>query len=134
MGNNPDILELFDHFQIDSRHMMRFCRAMERRHESGTFEGDMLKMWELCEEARNPEAMLVSKFHELEQGTFIGMVKPDEELLTMSKKFGLDKEAVRKLTDVLEKHRSTSRRDEYLAELEEHLAVSSKPSAMVMMS
>merc|ERR1719310_337331 len=131
--NDPDICELFEHFQIHDKHKMRFCRSMERRQEAGTFTGDMLKMWELCEQARNPEAMLVSKFHELEQGTFVGMVVPDQELLDLQKKYGLDQEAISKLTDVLAKH-APERRAEYMIELEEHLARSSKPSAMVMMS
>merc|ERR1719253_1534866 len=56
LAKDPDIVELFDHFQIDTRHLDRFCRSIEKRAE--TFEGDMLKIWELCEQARSPEGML----------------------------------------------------------------------------
>merc|ERR1719454_1875294 len=131
LAKDPDIVELFDHFQIDSRHLDRFCRSMEKRQE--TFEGDMLKIWELCEQARSPEGMLVSKIKEMEDGIFVGKTVPDKELLAISKKFKLDKEAETKLCDVLAKY-DKERRREYMEEVEAHLAVSARPSAMVMMS
>merc|ERR1719253_2058665 len=127
---DPDIVELFDHFQIDTRHLERFCRSMEKRAE--TFEGDMLKIWELCEQARSPEGMLVSKIKEMEDGIFVGKTIPDETLMNMSKKYKLDKPAESKLSDVLAKY-DKERRKEYLDDLDAHLATSSRPSAMVMM-
>merc|ERR1712226_1841237 len=45
---DPDVVELFDHFHIDPRHMERFVGLMDRRPDS--FESDMLKLWELCEQ------------------------------------------------------------------------------------
>merc|ERR1712194_339723 len=99
LAKDPDIVELFDHFQIDTRHLDRFCRSMEKRPE--TFEGDMLKIWELCEQARSPEGMLVSKIKEMEDGIFVGKTVPDKALMEMTKKFKLDKEAESKLCDVL---------------------------------
>merc|ERR550532_1416011 len=94
---DPDIVELFDHFNIDPRHMDRFQGIMEKRRD--TFAGDMIKLWELCEQARSPEGMFVSKMREMEKGTFIGKTIPDEELLMLSNKFRLDKEAESKLSD-----------------------------------
>merc|ERR1719337_818521 len=90
LAKDPDIVELFDHFQIDTRHLDRFCRSMEKRPE--TFEGDMLKIWELCEAARSPEGMLVSKIKEMEDGIFVGKTVPDKELQAISKRYKLDKE------------------------------------------
>merc|ERR1719263_2707871 len=130
LAKDPDIVELFDHFQIDTRHLDRFCRSMEKRPE--TFEGDMLKIWELCEQARSPEGMLVSKIKEMEDGIFVGKTVPDETLMAMSKKYKLDKPAESKLSDVLAKY-DKERRREYIEELDAHLATSSRPSAMVMM-
>merc|ERR1719247_3569366 len=130
LAKDPDIVELFDHFQIDTRHLERFCRSMEKRPE--TFEGDMLKIWELCEQARSPEGMLVSKIKEMEDGIFVGKTVPDETLMNMSKKYKLDKPAESKLSDVLAKY-DKERRREYLEDLDAHLATSSRPSAMVMM-
>merc|ERR1711971_62511 len=130
LAKDPDIVELFDHFQIDMRHMDRFCRSMEKRQE--TFDGDMLKIWELCEHARSPEGMLVSKIKEMEDGIFVGKTVPDKELTNLSKKFKLDKPAESKLSDVLAKY-DKERRKEYMEELDAHLATSARPSAMVMM-
>merc|ERR1719263_1127034 len=130
LAKDPDIVELFDNFQIDTRHLERFCRSMEKRPE--TFEGDMLKIWELCEQARSPEGMLVSKIKEMEDGIFVGKTVPDKELTALSKKFKLDKPAESKLSDVLAKY-DKERRKEYMEEIDQHLATSARPSAMVMM-
>merc|ERR1719498_2370271 len=130
LAKDPDIVELFDHFQIDTRHLDRFCRSMEKRSE--TFEGDMLKIWELCEQARSPEGMLVSKIKEMEDGIFVGKTVPDKALVELSRKFKLDKEAETKLCDVLAKY-DKERRKEYMEEIDSHLATSARPSAMVMM-
>lgn len=64
----------------------------------------MLKIWELCEQARSPEGMLVSKIKEMEDGIFVGKTVPDEALNNLSKKFKLDKPAESKLSDVLAKY------------------------------
>merc|ERR1740130_666106 len=130
LAKDPDIVELFDHFQIDTRHLDRFVRCMEKRQE--TFEGDMLKIWELCEQARSPEGMLVSKIKEMEDGIFVGKTVPDQALADISKKYKLDKPAESKLSDVLAKY-DKERRKEYMEELDAHLATSARPSAMVMM-
>merc|ERR1719204_2380698 len=127
---DPDIVELFDYFHIDPRHLSRFSNLMEKREE--TFAGDMLKLWELLEQARSPEGMLVSKMREMETGTFIGKTIPDEELLVVSRKFKLDQAAESKLSDVLAKY-DPERRREYMKEVEKHLETSAKPSATVMM-
>merc|ERR1712083_1271125 len=74
---DPDIVELFDHYHIDPRHQERFQAIMESRE--ATFEGDMLKMWELLEQARSPEGMFISKMREMEMGTFVGKTVPDAE-------------------------------------------------------
>ena len=127
---DPDIVELFDHFHVDPRHLERFSRLMDRRPD--TFAGDMMKMWSLLEQARSPEGMLVSKMREMECGTFIGTTLPSKEILAMSKKFELDSEAEAKLSDVLAKY-SEERKQEYMKELDKHLETSPRPSAMVMM-
>merc|ERR1719162_320954 len=103
LAKDPDIVELFDHFQVDrDRYLDRFCRCVEKRPD--TFEGDMLKIWELCEQARNPVGMLVSKMKEMEDGIFVGKTIPDAQLAEMAKKYKLDKAAESKLSDCLAKH------------------------------
>lgn len=130
MAPDPDIVDLFDYFHIDPRHLSRFEGLMAKRE--ATFAGDMFKLWELLEQARSPEGMLVSKMREMETGSFIGKTVPDEELMAVVKKFRLDEAAEAKLSDVLAKYDPTKRR-EYMGELGKHLEVSGKPSATVMM-
>merc|ERR1740122_691138 len=115
---DPDIVELFDHFHIDPRHLSRFQTLMEKREK--TFAGDMLKIWELMEQARSPEGMLVSKMREMECGTFIGKTVPDEELMEISRRFKLEGQAESKLSDVLAKY-EPDRRREYMRDVEKHL-------------
>merc|ERR1711904_745030 len=67
-----------------------------------------------------------------EEGTFLGKQKPDEKLKAMSKKFALDDQAESKLADILARY-DPEKRAAYLGELDKHLEVSNRPSAMVMM-
>merc|ERR1719491_578450 len=76
-----------------------------------SFAGDMLKLWELLEQARSPEGMLVSKMREMECGTFIGKTVPDEHLMDISRKYKLDHAAESKLSDVLAKYEPDRRRE-----------------------
>merc|ERR1719373_1505151 len=69
---------------------------------------------------------------EMEEGTFVGKAKADKDLAAMSKKFKLDDQAESKLADILARY-DEKKRKEYLVEIEKHLEVSNRPSAMVMM-
>lgn len=99
---------------------------------SDTFEGDMLKLWEKLEDAREPAGLLVVKMREMEEGKFVGKQKTDKELLAISKKYSLDGTAEARLADILARFDEAKRKEMY-AELEKHLEVSNRPSAMVMM-
>lgn len=126
---DPDVQELCDHFHIEDRHIVRLNALMKHRQE--TFEGDLLKLWEKLEEARSPPGLLVVKMREMEEGTFIGK-NGDKELGKMAKKFNLDDEAESKLADILGRY-PEEKKSTYMMELEKHLEVSNRPSAMVMM-
>merc|ERR1711957_774983 len=63
---------------------------------------------------------------------FIGKMKADKELKDMSKRFKLDDQAESKLADILART-DPDKKNLYMAELNKHLEVSNKPSAMVMM-
>merc|ERR1740129_2587635 len=54
------------------------------------------------------------------------------ELAAISKKYKLDDQAESKLADILARY-DDARRKEYLVEVERHLEVSNRPSAMAMM-
>merc|ERR1719277_463422 len=69
---------------------------------------------------------------EMEEGTFVGKAKASGQLATISKKFKLDDPAESKLADILNRY-DEKKRNEYVAEIEKHLEVSNRPSAMVMM-
>lgn len=127
---DPDVMELCDHFHIEERHARRLNDIMKGRQD--TFESDMLKLWEKLEDARHPPGLLVVKMREMEEGTFVGKQAADKELIALSKKYKLDQEAESKLADILGRHPIEKRR-EYMLDIEKHLEVSNRPSAMVMM-
>jgi len=127
---DPDVQELCDHFHIEDRHLQRLNEIMKGRQD--TFEGDMLKLWEKLEDAREPAGLLVVKMREMEEGTFIGKQKADKDLATIVKRYQLDHTAESRLADILARFDEQKKKEMY-EELERHLEVSNRPSAMVMM-
>lgn len=127
---DPDVQELCDHFHIEDRHLQRLNEIMKNRQD--TFEGDMLKLWEKLEDAREPAGLLVVKMREMEEGTFVGKQKADKGLLALSKKYGLDNTAESRLADILARFDEDKKKEMY-EELERHFEVSNRPSAMAMM-
>jgi hypothetical protein len=127
---DPDVQDLCDHFHIEDRHAKRLNSLLKKRVDS--FEEDIARLYDVLERAREPAGLLTVKMREMEEGTFIGKQKPDEKLKAMTKKFNLDDQAESKLADILARY-DKERRDGYLHELDKHLEVSNRPSAMVMM-
>merc|ERR1719245_1207897 len=120
---DPDVQELCDHFHIEDRHLQRLNEIMKNRQD--TFEGDMLKLWEKLEDAREPAGLLVVKMREMEEGTFVGKQKADKELLALSKKYGLDNTAESRLADILARFDDAKKKEMY-EELEKHFEVSNR--------
>merc|ERR1711971_207359 len=106
-GTDPDVLELCEHFNCDKGKVEWLDETMKNRQ--ATFEGDMLKLWECMGNARNPEAMLVMKIHEMEDGTFVGKPPPDKDLDALVKKYNLDSKAKEKLGEVLALRQETKK-------------------------
>lgn len=127
---DPDVQELCDHFHIEDRHTQRLNEIVKNRRD--TFEADMLKLWEKLEDAREPAGLLVVKMREMEEGTFVGKQKADPQLASMSKKYGLDNTAESRLADIVSRFDVAKKKAMY-DELERHLEVSNKPSAMAML-
>merc|ERR1719410_1212162 len=127
---DPDVQELCDYFHIEERHARRLSDIMKNRQE--TFVEDLERLYDVLERANSPAGLLVVKMREMEEGTFVGKVKADKELAALSKKHRLDDRAESKLADILARY-DDDRRREYLVEIERHLEVSSRPSAMAMM-
>ncbi|CAE7743645.1 unnamed protein product, partial [Symbiodinium pilosum] len=127
---DPDVQELCDYFHIEERHARRLSDIMKNRQE--TFVEDMERLYDVLERANSPAGLLVVKMREMEEGTFVGKVKADKDLAAVSKKYKLDEQAESKLADILARY-DDARRKEYLIEIERHLEVSNRPSAMAMM-
>merc|ERR1719436_1935089 len=127
---DPDVQELCDHFHIEERHARRLSDIMRNRQD--TFVEDLERLYDVLERANSPAGLLVVKMREMEEGTFVGKAKADKELVAISKKYKLDDQAESKLADILARY-DEARRKEYLVEIERHLEVSNRPSAMVMM-
>lgn len=127
---DPDVQELCDYFHIEERHARRLNEIMKNRQE--TFVADMERLYDVLERANSPAGLLVVKMREMEEGTFVGKVKADKDLAAVSKKYKLDEQAESKLADILARY-DDARRKEYLIEIERHLEVSNRPSAMAML-
>eukprot|EP00927_Polykrikos_kofoidii_P020132 TRINITY_DN1948_c1_g1_i1.p1 TRINITY_DN1948_c1_g1~~TRINITY_DN1948_c1_g1_i1.p1 ORF type:complete len:290 (-),score=63.83 TRINITY_DN1948_c1_g1_i1:173-1042(-) len=129
-GMDPDVQELCDHFHIEERHCKTLNDIMKKRQE--TFAADIEKLYNKLEQANNPNGLLVVKMREMVDGTFVGMIRPCADLLALSKKFKLDAPAETKLSDILGRY-DPERKKDYIKELEKHLEVAGRPSAIVMM-
>eukprot|EP00929_Paragymnodinium_shiwhaense_P013744 TRINITY_DN121597_c0_g1_i1.p1 TRINITY_DN121597_c0_g1~~TRINITY_DN121597_c0_g1_i1.p1 ORF type:complete len:355 (-),score=126.65 TRINITY_DN121597_c0_g1_i1:100-1164(-) len=127
---DPDVQELCDHFHIEERHVKTLNGIMKKRAD--TFEADIEKLYNKLEQANNPNGLLVVKMREMVDGTFVGMIRPCADLLAISKKFKLDSPAETKLADILGRY-DPDRKKEYIKELEKHLEVAARPSAIVML-
>merc|ERR1711933_626106 len=114
---DPDVQELCDHFHIEDRHLQRLNEIMKNRQD--TFEGDMLKLWEKLEDAREPAGLLVVKMREMEEGTFVGKQKADRDLATIVKRYALDHTAESRLADILARF-DEQKKTEMYQELERH--------------
>merc|ERR1719217_870941 len=121
---DPDIQEFCDRFSIEARMAKLLNEELNKRPD--TWEGDLLALYEIIENARVPGGLLMVKIKEMQNGTFVGKPKPDEKILNMAKKFKLDDEAISRLAEVFAKHPN---RDDGLGKLERHMEVSNKPSA-----
>merc|ERR1712187_735978 len=77
-----------------------------------------------------PAGLLMVKIKEMQAGTFVGKPKPDKEVEELSKKYKIDATATQRLAEVMAKRDD---KKETLAKIDRHLAVSNKPSALVMM-
>merc|ERR1719443_2181051 len=100
------------------------------KKRSATFEEDMKALWEILEGARHPAGLLMVKIREMSEGNFRGTATPVKDVEDMAKKFKLDAQASAKLAEVLSK-RDNRRRD--LRLISKHLALSNRPSSLVML-
>merc|ERR1719464_395389 len=125
---DPDVAELCEHFSIEDRIMLKLNEVMRERH--GTFVGDLEKLWDELEGARSPAGLLMAKIKQMQEGTFVGKVKPPREVQRLIEKYRLDQDARNKLTGFICSRPGSARED--LHEIERRLETSGNPSATVM--
>mmetsp|Transcript_29115 Transcript_29115/g.53103 ORF Transcript_29115/g.53103 Transcript_29115/m.53103 type:complete len:615 (+) Transcript_29115:130-1974(+) len=125
---DPDVQEFCDRFQIDARMTRILNEELNKRPD--TWETDLLALYEVIENARVPAGLLMVKIREMQDGTFVGKPKPDKDVDAFAKRYKLDSTATQRLAEVLAKR---GKKEEDLEQVEKHLRVSNKPSALMMM-
>eukprot|EP00928_Gymnodinium_smaydae_P055404 TRINITY_DN38965_c0_g1_i1.p2 TRINITY_DN38965_c0_g1~~TRINITY_DN38965_c0_g1_i1.p2 ORF type:complete len:305 (-),score=65.11 TRINITY_DN38965_c0_g1_i1:109-1023(-) len=125
---DPDVAELCESFAIEDRIMLKLNETMKKREV--TFAGDIEKLWEELKLARSPSGLLMAKIRQMEEGTFMGKLKPPKEIQRLIEKYRLDNDARTKLTGFICSRPLTAEKD--LHEIERRLETSGNPSATVM--
>eukprot|EP00927_Polykrikos_kofoidii_P069276 TRINITY_DN64670_c0_g1_i1.p1 TRINITY_DN64670_c0_g1~~TRINITY_DN64670_c0_g1_i1.p1 ORF type:complete len:303 (-),score=62.54 TRINITY_DN64670_c0_g1_i1:171-1079(-) len=130
---DPDIQELAYSFKIDEALTQKLNDIMIEDRQR-TWEQDIARLYEILKDARTPSAMLNLKLKDMESGTFIGKAKCAGKVEHLARKHKLDKGAATKLEEAMSMREAMGKSvDRDLALLDEHLAASNKPSALVSM-
>uniref|UniRef100_A0A7S4QSW4 Uncharacterized protein n=1 Tax=Alexandrium monilatum TaxID=311494 RepID=A0A7S4QSW4_9DINO len=125
---DPDVAELCEHFSIEDRIMLKLNEVMRERQVS--FAGDIEKLWDELDGARSPAGLLMAKIRQMQEGTFVGKVKPPKDVQRLIEKYRLDQDARNKLTGFICSRPTSAKED--LFEIERRLETSGNPSATVM--
>jgi len=103
VGMHPEIVELCDTYHVDEFHTKKLHDMLMERPE--TMEADIIRLWNDLAEARNPNGLLNSFMKQMDEGTFVGQCEPDPEMMHLIRKFNLDAEAKKRLTDCVCRHK-----------------------------
>ncbi|CAK0825434.1 unnamed protein product, partial [Prorocentrum cordatum] len=129
----PDIQQLCLQFGIDAELTQKLNDIMIEDRQK-TWEQDMDKLLEVLKGAHTPRALLAIKLKDMEKGVFVGKAKCGEAVRQMARKHRLDKGAATKLEDAMSIREAMGKDvDKDLQLLDEHLAASNKPSALISM-
>lgn len=97
-----------------------------------TIEQDLERLYEILNGAWSPTALLKIKMADMEKGTFVGKVRCGPKVRELALKHKLDNGASTKLEEAMGMREAMGKDiDKDLALLNEHLAASNKPSALV---
>jgi hypothetical protein len=115
-GVDPDIHELCEEYEIEPRKMYKLHHIMLSRTDS--FESDILKLWDSFKNARQPNAVLSKKMHDMENRVFIGKAPKrffgEKRLKDFFKKHDMDPLSKDSLADALYDRRLRIIRDRKL--------------------
>lgn len=125
-----EVQELRDHFGLDEGQVRELDYLLKLRKE--TFDDDIYGLWDNLRNAYNPGGMMSKLLRDMQEGRFVGKVKPDGQLQQLVKKFKLDDQAASKLAQIFSE-KGGGQKDALLAQLDRHLEFSNKPSSRVMM-
>lgn len=130
---DPDIADLADHFDLEESLARHLHAVMQGRED--TFEADMLTLWDVLENAKDPSETLQEKIEELVAGTFVAKTKTHNDVVKFCKKYELDHMATKNLIEALavreRDHETNTSRD--LERLAVHMEHSSAPSKLISM-
>jgi len=130
---DPDIQELAYSFGIDDVLTQRLNDIMIEERQA-TWEQDIARLYEILKDAHTPAAMLNLKLRDMEKGTFVGKAKCGPKVQELARKHKLDKGASTKLEEAMSLREGMGKDvNKDLMLLDEHLAASNKPSALVSM-
>mmetsp|Transcript_116109 Transcript_116109/g.212856 ORF Transcript_116109/g.212856 Transcript_116109/m.212856 type:complete len:371 (+) Transcript_116109:49-1161(+) len=130
---DPDIQQLGYTYRIDDVLLDRLNTIMIEQR-SKTWEQDIARLYEILQDAHTPAAMLNLKIRDMEKGTFVGKAKCGPRVKELCKKHRLDRGAATKLEEAMSMREAMGKDVEKdLLHLDEHLAASNKPSALVSM-
>lgn len=126
-----DIQELAYTFNIPEDLVQRLNDIMHAERTK-TWGQDLDKLYEVLKEARSPVTMLRFKVEDMEKGIFTGKAKCEPQVRALARKHRLDKGAASKLEDAMGIREAMGKDVENdLMLLDQHLAASNKPSALV---
>lgn len=130
---DPTIRMLCHTYKIDEVLTQKLNDVMIEDRQK-TWQQDIEKLYEVLKCAHSPAAMLSAKVRDLEKGCFVGKARCGQAVRDLARKHRLDRGAAMKLEDAMsvrESHGKDVTKD--LAMLDEHLAASNKPSALISM-
>eukprot|EP00928_Gymnodinium_smaydae_P078944 TRINITY_DN62996_c0_g1_i1.p1 TRINITY_DN62996_c0_g1~~TRINITY_DN62996_c0_g1_i1.p1 ORF type:complete len:309 (+),score=51.55 TRINITY_DN62996_c0_g1_i1:44-928(+) len=127
-GIDADVQEFAEHFGLDARITKDLDDELKKR--PATWEGDLVALWDILENARNPAGLLRVKIGEMQANTFVGQPTMNADIKKMQKMYNLDEQASWKLAEVLQQRGNKA---EDIECMHRHLETSNKPSARVMM-
>jgi len=130
---DADVKQLCYTYKIDHGLMQRLNNVMMSKRMV-TFEQDLQRLYEILKDAHTPAAMLNLKVKDMQKGTFVGKAKCGPKVREVVRKHRLDKGAGMKLEEAMSMREAMGKDVEKdIQMLDEHLAASNKPSALISM-
>merc|ERR1719313_837783 len=129
-----DLLAQFSyHFDLQKSVVQDLSKALSQRPH--TAKEDIEVLWEDMEAAKNPTELLRHRIDHILEGTFAGRGNSEDRVKELCAKYKLDNDATSKLLAVMARREMVQGCDvdRDLKDLDQHMAASRKPSALICM-